>query len=241
MAKGKSNSDNHSRTIRPSFWLQPLPLFLILVLSVGGALGLGMFLGRQEGDLKSLPPSVSSCPPCATQNEASTKDKDYQEGYKSALEFARQKVADIIPGMEGGAHVLNGHIKSIQSSSVTVTLDSIQIDIFSEGAVDKVFMVTPDTLIEKSNDKLIGLQQKEIENPTVPSQISKATESQTAPPTIHNRPPTNTIPPQEPPHVIKKISVGNLKVGDLVELKTESDLNSPDPLVAASIRLVPQP
>ncbi len=231
MIKNKANSDNHSRLIKT-------PPFLILVLCVGGALGSGLFLGRQSENSNDLSTSLNSCPPCLALNTAGAKVDCYQEGYKSALDFARQKVNSIIPGAEGDVHVLSGYLKSVQDNGFVVTLDASQIDFFSEGSLDKIFVTNSNTLIEQSSDELIRQRQVVLEAPIPPSQIIKKSEDQTVSQPTNNLLPTNPTPPPAPSLTINKISIKDLKAGDMVDIKTESDINSPDPLVAISVRLI---
>lgn len=215
------------------FWVRSLLILLVLILCVGVALVMGVLIGRQQGIAKNPISSVSPCSTLATQPEANAKDKNYQEGYQAALKLARQKVAGLIPGMEAETHVLSGILKSIQDKNIVVTMDASKIDFFADGKVDKIFAIGPDIFVDQRVEKTVDQLNAEMKKYTADMDTFNKIKNQKD--FDFGKTPF-PFPPES--FAINKIAFSNLKVGDLVQLSTKSNLESAEPFDAISIRLV---
>lgn len=225
------NENKPSSPLAFRFW--PLLILLVLILCVGIAFVLGVFIGRKESVSKNSPSPVATCPTSA-QPVANGKDKGYQEGYQAALKIARQKVASLIPGMNAETHVLSGPIKSLQDKNIVVTLDASQVDIFGEGKLDKTFVVGPDTSIEQRVDKTAEQFNLELKKYNADTETFRKNQGRKDFDLSKN--PFPSFPAS---FTLNKITLSTLKAGDLVKLITKSDLGSADPFDAVSVLLVP--
>ena len=198
------------------------------------ALTVGFFAGFYIGCKGS--PQVSNQftinQPIAQTTEL--KKGSYEDGYQSALEFARKKLAE--KGMfglfskQGSTMLPRVEVKSVSGNTVTVEFDSSLFDIFSEGKITKTITI-PDTVkIEKRTQKDPDEFQKAFDE--YRKQQDEFRNNAKTPEDMKNLP----QPPMS--YTVENVNISDLNAGDLLNIFCQSDPAKPDTLIAQSVEFI---
>jgi hypothetical protein len=187
---------------------------------------LGFIVGRI--DLRSDCPALALLP----------AEGSFDKGFESGLEFAKRKLAEDSPMLfqDQPLHeVRRATLKSIDGKNVTVELRASVLDFLKDGMTSRSVTISDNTLLERHTQKPIDEFMKE--NSLYVGQgvgngknINK-----------DSNPADNIDKPAPPlPYIVEKIGLGDLKIGDIVDVHTASNLRTANTVVADSI-FVDQP
>ena len=206
----------------------------IIISLILGFLG-GLYFGETGRLSLFTGPSVSLIGQSGTQKTV-VKKGSYEEGYQVALDFARKKLQGRggLLSMPGGIQYLNNaKVKSISGSDIVVEFDASKLDIFQEGMVTKTVKI-PETVtitqqIPKTADEM-NKEREEYQKKIAELQkksVTGATSEISVPPIM---PPT--------PFTIKEIKISDLKEGDILNIRSNTDISKTDAFEASSVTLV---
>jgi hypothetical protein len=149
---------------------------------------------------------VTVAPSISTENTKGTFD----DGYKSGLDYAKKRLADV--GFGGMAKTLPYNLKAIvlekDSDRIKVEFDLSALDIFSEGKATQWVTIGDKTTLEK------WIKPTQTENSPIHGKPLKSPESYL----------TNQI-----------IQLSDLTVGGTITLSTSGDMLGKDPVLADKI------
>jgi hypothetical protein len=161
------------------------------------------------------------------------KKGSYDDGYQSALDFAKKKLEEQGLFKFNKNNLTNLVLKSVSGRAVTVQLDASQIDIFSEGLITKAITIPEDVKIEKHTLKSEAEIQKDFDEYKI--QDAKLRKDFNSGAKIKDFP--------EPPatYIIENIKISDLQAGDMLNIVYVADATNPDILKATSVQLVNNP
>lgn len=208
-------------------------LILVIITFVGGLYfaGVGIF-SPFTGDVFVIQEGVSV-------KKVAPKKGSYEEGYQAALDFAKKRMAEegVIEGYgeEGEAVPLNflrATVKSISGQNVTIEFKASELDIFLEGMATKTVVVSG-TIIEHRTDKPEEQIAKEYEI------FEKAYQELEARFAENPEAEVEFEELQEPlTYTVVNLSAGDLMAGDVLTIRTDSDIRTTDSFEASFVRLV---
>ena len=217
---------------------QSIKLAVVIIISlIIGFLG-GLYIGETGRLSLFTGPSVSLTGQTGAQ-KTEVKKGSYEEGYQAALDFARKKLQGRggLMSMPGSLQYLNNvKVKSISGSDIVVEFDASKLDIFQEGLVTKTVKI-PDTVtitqqIPKSADEL-NKEREEYQKKLAEFQKKPATGATSE----------ISVPPIMSPTLftIKEIKISDLKEGDILNIRTNTDISKTDTFEASSVTLINLP
>jgi len=157
--------------------------------------------------------------------------KAYDEGYKVAMDFARDRVSKL-GHLLFNPHFLAATIKSIEGNKITVEFASSLLDLFGDGMTERTLIVNEDATIEKIEEK--PEEQYAKESLTYDKALKAYQELAPKAAIGQHRPlmPSKVI--------IKKLSINDLKVGDTIDFSIEGSIQEDVPIEASTITPVPK-
>ena len=196
-------------------------LLSILLLIIGAAAG--FYLG---GTISSSDQSVQN------PDKSAVKKGSYEDGYQTALDFARKKVEE--KGMFFPAGKMLGiqsaTVKSVSGKNIVVEFDASLLDFFAEGKLTKTVTVPDNVSIQQNVPKPVEDYQKEED--AFREKISEMNAKIAAGDTSEI---ANVQPPT--PYTIKKLGIKDLKPGDVISVTTSADISKSDTFEAISVIL----
>jgi len=175
---------------------------------------------------------VSIAPGAEQPAKKAVKKGSYEQGYQEALDFARQRLTEegMIEGFEGPLTFLRATVKSVSGQNVVIEFKASELDLFQEGMATKTVVVPADLFIEQQADKPEEQIAKEYEA------FEKAYQEYEA--SLAENPELEEEGPEEPmTYTVVNLSAGDLKAGDVLTIRTDSDIRTNDSFEASFIRL----
>ena len=217
---------------------QSIKLAVAIIISlIIGFLG-GLYFGETGRLSLFTGPSVSLTGQAGAQ-KTEVKKGSYEEGYQAALDFARKKLQGRggLMSMPVVVQYLNQvKVKSISGSDIVVEFDASQLDIFKEGLVTKTVKIPDTVTITQQIPKSADEQKKEFEE-----YQKKIAELQKKP--VTGATSGISVLPIMPPTLftIKEIKISDLKEGDILNIRTNTDISKTDTFEASSVTLINLP
>ncbi len=188
------------------------------------AFALGLALGLIVGSTSNQSPA----PTGGVQNQNGSYDK----GYQAALGSARKLLAKNFPALfqDQPVHEVNRAVlKTIDGKKLTVEFKASALDPLGDGTIVKSFTVSDGTVLERHTPRPMNEFATERDQYTQDIQMYFKEMGSSPNPTGLKMP----TPPQ--PYTSEKISIADLKPGDIVSFSTSADLRTSDSAVADSV------
>jgi len=199
-------------------------LISIVLLVIG--LGAGFYLG-------GIMSSSFTFQPGQNPEKSAVKKGSYEDGYQSALDFARKKIQEkgMFFAASQGLGIQSATVKSVSDNSIVVEFDASLLDFFAEGKLTKTVTVPDTVAVQQNIPKPMEDYQKEEDafRQKIEDMNKKIAAGETA--NYENiQPPT--------PYTIKKLEVKDLKAGDVISVTSAADISKSDTIEATGVTLV---
>lgn len=190
-------------------------------------------LGLFGGHSAVAPPDNAVIPSKSVKKEVPKKGS-YEEGYAAGLDFARVRLSEVglLPSEDRAVNNLrSATVISVSGNKVVVEYDSAELDILSEGMIQKTVTVPADVIIEYREPRPEEEVQKEFE------EFEKKQQELRAKIEIGEEIPEEDKIDPPVPYKIVELKPSDLNTGDILRVRSDEDVRSSDSFTAVEVRV----
>ncbi len=158
------------------------------------------------------------------------KKGSYEDGYNAGLALARKKLG--VPEDRVVQQLSNVVVKSISGNDIVVEFNASVLDIFADGKVTRTVKLSDESSIERHESKSMDEVKKEYEEfEKKMKALQKRSENGEG---VDDEMHEFAFPTS---YTVKKMKIGELKVGDVVTVASEADISKSDVFEAKTVVL----